>query len=360
MDDRSASSQVITVTDLRERTSEIIRRVAQGETFIVRLYARQVAVLAPVGAVDTRPPLKETSMNHPPLRPATAVLYNQAGGSCKTSLVRDLAYDASQRGLRVLVIDADPQGSLTRWLGGYEILDSRGRPVAEQLGRTIFDVITGRCDDFPEPLSLHGFDLIPCNRDVEAAAAYLGNAVRSEPMARLRGAVDLLAGKYDLVFFDTPPADNALVRSCMAAADYVFTPVTASKGLDRIDTIMDGLRFAREINPGLKFGGFIPANMPLRRAKGSGDEEYQAGHFQEVLALLKEDDSPYAQLGPTLGVIKARPGLFNDAAAVMKPVAVYRPNHEVVAEIAQVADEVYAIMGFTAAEDDAGVAEGVA
>lgn len=346
MPEEHTRGEVLTLTDLRTRTSEIKDRLMAGETFYLRHYTTIFATITPL--VTPAAPPKESRMTQPQTpRPVTAVFYNQAGGSCKTSLVRDVAYDAVQRGLRVLAIDADPQGSLTRWLGGYEIKNDRGQALGMRPDRTVYDVITGRVDELPEPLTLHGIDLIPGNTTVEGAAVLL--AMRgNEHMIRLRQAIDGLSDRYDLVLIDTPPADNHLVTTCMVAADVVFTPVSASKGLDRVDTIMQAMRSARAYNQELRFGGFIPAAMHLRR--DSQSDEYKAGHYQEVLDMLR---TTYSTVGPTFEVIKARPALFNDAAAAMMPVAVFKPRHEVVMEIQAVADQIYAALGFVPAEPEA-------
>ena len=334
--------QTLTTSELRDQLPEITRRVVAGEAFPVRHYTTLIGTYGPY---PTR--LKEhATMTHAPtVRPITAALYNQAGGSCKTSLVRDIGYEAGQRGLRVLLIDADPQGSLTRWMGGLEALDSKGRVMGDRAEYTALDVMTGRTDELPEPQHLHGVDLIIGNRFMESAVPILANDHKC--MINLRRAVDALGDRYDLVLIDTPPADNALVTACMIAADYVFTPVSASKGIDRIDTVTEAMTRARAFYPNLMFGGFLPANLHLRRAPGG--EGYAPGHFSDVLNVLKTD---FKEVGPTFPEIRARPALFNDAAAQMMPVAVFSRNHEAVTELAELTTQVLLSMGFQITEDE--------
>jgi len=90
-------------------------------------------------------------------------LFNQAGGVGKTTLTQNLGYHLSLRGHRVLLLDIDPQASLTSFMG----ID------AESLEKTPFDALINE-----EPLfileNIYGMDLAPTNINLSAAEIYVG------------------------------------------------------------------------------------------------------------------------------------------------------------------------------------------
>jgi chromosome partitioning protein len=103
-------------------------------------------------------------------------LFNQAGGVGKTRIALNLGYHLSLRGHNVLLIDIDPQGSLTLFIG----VDP------QNLDKTVFDAIVNE-----EPLSIytsiHGMDLAPTNINLSAAEIQLVNMDFRE--VRLRDAI---------------------------------------------------------------------------------------------------------------------------------------------------------------------------
>ena len=85
-------------------------------------------------------------------------LFNQAGGVAKSTLTMNLGYHLAQRQHQVLLIDLDPQASLTKFMG----------LVPSQLTQTIQE---GIVDEKPIPIhaAIHGMDLVPANRNLSAA-----------------------------------------------------------------------------------------------------------------------------------------------------------------------------------------------
>jgi chromosome partitioning protein len=102
-------------------------------------------------------------------------LFNQAGGVGKTTIALNLGYHLSLRGHKVLLIDIDPQGSLTLFMG----VDS------QNLDKTVFDAIVNE-----EPLSIHtgihGMDLAPTNINLSAAEIQLVNMDFREVRLKMR------------------------------------------------------------------------------------------------------------------------------------------------------------------------------
>lgn len=180
-------------------------------------------------------------------------LCNQKGGVGKTTTTYHLARAATQRGQRVLVIDLDPQGSLT-------LLTAAEAVAADSL--SIADVLSPRTGEKLSEVTVPGIwdrlDLAPA---VEAPLASVREelvGVRVGRESRLRQAIQD-AETYDLVLIDCPPELGLLTINGLVAADTAVV-VTESKLLavqgtagmmQTIDTIRD------HYNPALHVAGVI-------------------------------------------------------------------------------------------------------
>lgn len=166
--------------------------------------------------------------------PVIVAVVNAKGGVGKTSLVANLAGWMARAGKRVLAVDLDPQGNLAHDLGYLDRTDN---------GRQLFEVLRGTAP----PMTLH--DIRP-GLDVWCGGPRLA---RSVGMLIPRSANPLLdaltevAGRYDVVFVDCPPALGPLIDAALLAADLLIVPVRADHaslhGLEMI-----GERF-REVRP---------------------------------------------------------------------------------------------------------------
>ena len=120
-------------------------------------------------------------------------LFNQSGGVAKSTLTLNLGYHLAQRKHRVLLVDLDPQASLTTFIG----LD----PV--ELKTTVYEAIVGE-----EPLSIrgkiHGLDIAPSNINLSAAKLELVSALMRE--MRLKEALVPILDNYDFIFIYCPPS----------------------------------------------------------------------------------------------------------------------------------------------------------
>jgi chromosome partitioning protein len=176
---------------------------------------------------------------------------NHKGGVGKTATVRALGDVLAGMGVRVLMVDIDPQASLTT---------SCGLSEAEP---NLSDVIGG-AQPGKLPLSKvirvvkPGLELAPSNLAMAAAEMGLNNRFGREQV--LKKALTTLAGQYDLVLIDCPPSLSLLVVNALAASDSVLIPcqpmpvdVAGVKlFLDTIDAIRS------DLNPDLTILGILP------------------------------------------------------------------------------------------------------
>jgi chromosome partitioning protein len=167
---------------------------------------------------------------------------NQKGGSAKTTTAVSMAAVMADRGLRVLLIDLDPQASASAWLG----VPDGGDGLEQVFTRKAH--ISG----FVRDTSIAGLGII-------AASPWLAvadRAIAGEPGAELIFAKGIakLPADWDYVLIDCPPALGFLCVSAMAAAGSVLVPVEASSmalaGVARLQETVDLV--TDRLNPSLK------------------------------------------------------------------------------------------------------------
>lgn len=185
----------------------------------------------------------------------TIALFNQAGGVGKTTVTHNLGYHLALRGHRVLIVDMDPQSSLTIFMG----LDTT------ELTETICDsLIEEPTNDDANiqlviyPKQIYNMDLAPSSIGLAYAEIYLANALHKE--YRLKEALESVKGKYDYVLVDCPPSLGILSINCLVAADYILVPIeTQFKALMGADMLLDTWKkIKRRLNKDLKIVGFLP------------------------------------------------------------------------------------------------------
>ena len=158
---------------------------------------------------------------------------NQKGGVGKTTTCANLGIGLAQAGRKVLLIDGDPQGSLTISLG-HPQPDKLPFTLSDAMGRILMD----------EPLRpgegiLHhpeGVDLMPADIQLSGMEVSLVNAMSRETI--LRQYLDTLKGQYSHILIDCQPSLGMLTVNALAAANRVIIPVQAeylpAKGLEQL------------------------------------------------------------------------------------------------------------------------------
>lgn len=142
---------------------------------------------------------------------------NQKGGVGKSTSVYCIGAGLALDGKKVLLIDVDPQGDLTKMLGLRKPHD-----LPRALGDVMSDVVSGKeIAEHTEIMHHHeGFDFVPGNRALSAVETGLVNVMSRETV--LRQYVDSVKNDYDYVLLDCRPSLGMLVINALAASDYVL------------------------------------------------------------------------------------------------------------------------------------------
>lgn len=181
---------------------------------------------------------------------------NQKGGVGKTTTTVNLGVGLANMGKRVLLIDADPQGSLTVSLG-----IKKPDNLSVSLATVMQDVIEDR--DTPDGSGIihheEGVDLLPSNIELSGLEVSLFNTMSRESI--LKGYLDTVKSKYDYVLIDCMPSLGMMTINALVAADSVLIPTQpnylSTKGLNLLMRSVS--RIKKQINPKLRIDGILCA-----------------------------------------------------------------------------------------------------
>lgn len=234
----------------------------------------------------------------------TIAIANQKGGVGKTTSVINLGVALAQMEKRVLVVDMDPQGTLSAGLG----------IMADRLEHTIYTALMNPevpINRIVRPIKAY-LDLLPANNDLAAAEIELIPELRRE--LTLRRAFSPLDSWYDFILIDCPPNLNLLTVNALCASDGVIIPLQCEYfAMRMVRVLLDSIsRTKARLNPNLELIGIL-ATM------------YSTGtvHAREVLEELRS-----AFGDKIFDVVVYKSIRFAEASVANQAMVEYASNHK--------------------------------
>jgi chromosome partitioning protein len=260
--------------------------------------------------------------------PVIAML-NQKGGVGKTSTCYHLAGALAQMGRRVLLVDNDPQASLTQgFLGSDGMVSlSAAETIHAVYSREAFpdQVIRGVLADV-----VPGIDLLPATDLDQGYNQHYPERLPDADQFCIRDFLDEAAARsrYDFTLIDCPPNLYLCSWAALAAADSLVVPVNPEDfGAQGLAKVLDSIDLVRErVNPGLAVAGYLVSRFGARKTlhqKYLG--KLRSNFGDDVFAAVIPDSIDYPE-----------------AVTVGKPVTLYKPKSGAAKAIRAVAEELEA------------------
>lgn len=251
-------------------------------------------------------------------------LTNQKGGVGKTTTTVNLGIGLAKQGKRVLLIDNDPQASMTLSLGFKH---------PDDLYPTVTDVMNNIMDDgevtkeFQVLKSKEGVDVLPANLELCGIEIRLVNEISREQV--LKTYTDTVRKDYDYILIDCMPSLGMLTMNALVAADRVIIPTQpeflSAKGLETL--IRNISRVKKRMNPGLMIDGILLTMVDSR-----------TNLAKEVAALIKQTFSGVTRIYNTAIPRSVRAA---EASAEGKSIFALEPKSKVAAAYFNLSKEVF-------------------
>jgi chromosome partitioning protein len=242
-------------------------------------------------------------------------LFNQSGGVAKTTLTQNLGYHLTLKKRRVLLVDMDPQASLTTFMG----------LEPDELSISIQQAIVDHTPLPIHPELIHGMALVPADINLAASEMQLASAIARE--YRLKNALVTVQDNYDFILIDCPPSLGLLSIISLTAATHILVPIQCQfKSFKGTELLLNTIAQVRShTNPGLQLAGFVPTMFDGRTAQES-----------RTLKAVQEQLSDIGTVYPPIPKSIA----FADASERRVPLALFDKNHPAVGVLKKIANSI--------------------
>jgi chromosome partitioning protein len=203
------------------------------------------------------------------------VVANQKGGVGKTTTAVNIAAALSMGGLKVLVVDLDPQGNASTALG-----------VEHHVNMGVYEVLMGTTQVKDVIQKAPGFpvlDCIPSNTSLAQAEINLVSMVARE--SRLKDALNEIKDNYDYIFIDCPPSLGLLTVNAFSAATEVLIPIQCEYyALEGLSQLLETYKIVKQrLNPELNLSTIVLTMFDSRTRLANDVVANVRSHFPREL-----------------------------------------------------------------------------
>lgn len=251
-------------------------------------------------------------------------VFNMSGGVGKSTMTQNLGYYlATEQGARVLLLDFDPQASLTTFMG----------KAPTSFSKTVANSMLDLSVPLPIEEDFSWCHLAPTNIYLAQCEIKLGGVMQKE--TRLKQVLSHDTGQYDITIIDCPPSLGQLAINCLAAADNLLIPIqTEYKSVEAtINLLQMTFEITRQINPELKVFGVMPTMFDGR-----------VNSHKEAVEMIK-DVFERLRNNPLFSdtiIFDPVPRGIDFAAATRKhiPLALYKKNHPALPVLSDISSQI--------------------
>lgn len=215
---------------------------------------------------------------------------NLKGGVAKTFTAANVAYELYRRGYRVLLIDNDKQGNLSK---AYSRYDAENIAPVTKLLAGDWDSV----DELIQHTEYEGIDIVTANMSLFGATWNLTKEDSENQIERYKALVYAkvqyygdctVYGKYDYCIIDNPPDIGLNVVNALAITDEVIVPVKVDEdALEGLDIVTEQIEDAKAFNPALKLAGVLITSYQNTDGEAAGVEWLEQNTDFNILGIIR-------------------------------------------------------------------------
>lgn len=213
----------------------------------------------------------------------TISILNLKGGVAKTFTAANMAYELYRRGYKVLLLDNDKQGNLSKAYGRYDA--ESVAPATKLLSLQWNDT-----DEIIQRTDYEGIDIVTANMSLFGAAWHLTKAENENQTGRYKNFMEFTeAGeRYDYCIIDNPPDIGLNVVNALVITDEVIVPVKLDNyALEGLDIVAEQIEDVKAFNPAIRLAGVLVTSYQNTDGESAGVEWLEEQGAYDILGIIR-------------------------------------------------------------------------